>query len=85
MHRTQIYLNDREYAVLKLTADRKRTSISDLIRNAIDKEYTGGHPVDFETSLDAIAGLWKNKKINTDSFIRQLRRNKHRSIDAHHS
>jgi hypothetical protein len=68
-HRTQITLTDDQYArLLDLSADTGR-SISELIRQALDRTYSSGGLGE----LDASFGAWKSRKIDGEAYVDELR------------
>jgi len=61
MHRTQIYINDREYSALRKEAFNKGRSISEIIRGLIDNTYLESR-MKKASNLKNIVGLFKDKK-----------------------
>jgi hypothetical protein len=77
MTRTQLYLDDTMHARVRALARRQGRSLSDLVREALEKAYGGSRDDDRKNSLDAIEGLWKSRKDlpGTAAYVRRLRRN----------
>jgi hypothetical protein len=71
MVRTQLYLTEKEKSGLESTALAQGVSQSDLIRQAIDELLAKTRNFDKSSFLDAIAGIWSDKKDIPD--IRELR------------
>ena len=61
MHRTQIYIGRASHRRLRSLAARRKTTISHLIREAVDglvaKAETGGA----DAILDRVAGIWADR------------------------
>ncbi len=77
MKRTQLYIDDAIFHNLALLSREKKTTISDLVRKAIEKVY-GRRKSNkaFLEALKASAGLWKDRKDlpPTEEYIRSLRK-----------
>ena len=74
MHRTQIYIDEKEWNVLKELASKKQKSVSDLIRLAIRKIYFGRQKFDLTRAIDGISGIWADREIDSEDYIRNLRK-----------
>lgn len=71
MRRTQLYLDDDLWTLLHALARRSNTTISDLVRSAVRKQYaTAGRKEAFEK----VIGIWKDRSDIGDDYVRQLRR-----------
>lgn len=83
-HRTQIVLDDEQYALLKEESRRSGLSLGALIRAAVDQHFgRAGH--DVAAALDALdrsAGVWEFEG-NGESYVDGLRRGHWRSDDVH--
>jgi hypothetical protein len=77
MKRTQLYLHEDIWKVLHIRSRQQRTSISDLVRQAVREKY-GSSPVDRKQAMHALVGMWKDRKDLTDStaYVRRLRKGK---------
>jgi len=75
MRRTQLYLEDEVWELLRVKARQNRTTISDLVRSALRDKYFTGRPDRKEAMLDAV-GLWKDRTDlpETQTYMRQLRK-----------
>jgi predicted transcriptional regulator len=76
MHRTQIYLDERQAARLKATARATRRTVSQVIREAIDDKLSRPKEADdFDRALAGAAGLWaKRTDLGwTDEYVRRVR------------
>ena len=81
MHRTQIYIDDQEWLILKELASKNNKTVSDLIRNAVKKIYFGGQKLDLTRAIDDISGIWSDRELNSDDFIRKLRKGKRKNLE----
>ena len=75
MRRTQLYLEEDLWNALHARARREKTTISELVRQAVRERYG----VDLEERrkrMMSIVGLWKDHDDIGDSteFVRKLRR-----------
>ena len=77
MKRTQLYLQEDIWKVLHIRSRQQRTSISDLVRQAVREKY-GNSPVDRTQAMQALVGMWKDRKDLPDStaYVRRLRKGK---------
>ncbi|QQR81554.1 MAG: ribbon-helix-helix protein, CopG family [Deltaproteobacteria bacterium] len=78
MHRTQIYMDESVIERLSQISRQKKTSISNLIRQAVEKAY--GKKISKEErwkKLSAACGIWKDRDDlpPTDEYVRSLRKN----------
>lgn len=58
MRRMQIYLDEEVYEVLRTESKARKTTISNLIRQALQERYAPGHKKD--ELLDGLYGIWKD-------------------------
>ncbi|OGS28065.1 MAG: hypothetical protein A2297_04470 [Elusimicrobia bacterium RIFOXYB2_FULL_48_7] len=72
MQRTQIYLSEKEIAVLSSISLNAKVSVSELIREAIDKCYSNKKN-DIVEAMNKVSGIWKNKKGLNAGYVRSLR------------
>ncbi|MGA7795522.1 MAG: hypothetical protein WCA19_21015 [Candidatus Acidiferrales bacterium] len=77
MKRTQLYLHEDIWKVLHIRSRQQRTSISDLVRQAVREKY-GNSPVGRTQAMQALVGMWKDRKDLPDSsaYVRRLRKGK---------
>lgn len=74
MRRTQIYLDDEIIQVLKVESRVRGKRMSELIREALRKEYMGGK---LKLSvIDELAGLWSGRRFDVERYVRGMRRGK---------
>lgn len=75
MRRTQLYLDDSLWSVLHRQARSRKTSISELVRQAMREKYLGGLEERGE-AMRAIIGMWKDRPELGDSeaYVREMRR-----------
>jgi len=77
MKRTQLYLHEDVWKALHIRSRQQRTTISELVRQAVRDKY-GSSPAGRRQAMQAIVGLWKNRKDLPDSeaYVRRLRKGK---------
>jgi len=75
MKRTQLYLNEDIWKALHVQSRQQGTSISELVRQAIRDKY-GSSPASRRQAMQALVGLWKDRKDLPDStaYVRRLRK-----------
>jgi len=78
MKRTQLYIDEGLFHRLGVLSRERKTTISDLVRRAIEKVY--GRRRSKEAFLKALrdtAGIWKDRDDlpPTQEYIRSLRKN----------
>jgi hypothetical protein len=62
MHRIQIDLDSSQFARLKAAARASSTTVSEVIRDAIEEKLARvKDPVDFEIALAGAAGIWARR------------------------
>jgi hypothetical protein len=77
MKRTQLYLNEDIWKALHVRSQQQRTSISELVRQAVRDKY-GSSPASRRQAMQALVGIWKDRKDLPDStaLVRRLRKGK---------
>ena len=77
MKRTQLYLHEDIWKVLHIRSRQQRTSISDLVRQAVREKY-GTSPVGRREAMQALVGMRKGRENLPDStaYVRRLRKGK---------
>jgi hypothetical protein len=77
MKRTQLYLNEDIWKVLHVRSRQQGTSISELVRQAVRDKY-GNSPASRRQAMQALVGIWKDRKDLPDSttLVRRLRKGK---------
>jgi hypothetical protein len=73
MHRTQIYLDDDEVALLAQESARTGASRSELIRRAVRTQYGSDTPEGRLTALRASAGIWRDRSMTGAEYVEELR------------
>jgi hypothetical protein len=75
MKRTQLYLHEDIWKALHIRSRQQRTTISELVRQAVRDKY-GSSPANRRQAMQAIVGLWKNRKDlpDTQTYVRRLRK-----------
>ncbi|MGB8801337.1 MAG: CopG family transcriptional regulator [Candidatus Acidiferrales bacterium] len=77
MRRTQLYLDNDIWKALHVRSRQQRTSISELVRQAVRARY-GGSAADRRQAMAALVGMWKDRNDLPDSttYVRRLRKGK---------
>lgn len=77
MKRTQLYLNEDIWKALHIRARQRKTSISELVRQAVREKY-GRSAADRREAMQALVGIWKDRQDLADSeqYVRRLRKGK---------
>jgi hypothetical protein len=77
MKRTQLYLHEDIWKALHIRSRQQHTTISELVRQAVREKY-GSSPASRRQAMQAIVGLWRNRKDLPDSeaYVRRLRKGK---------
>ncbi len=75
MKRTQLYLNEDIWKALHVRSRQQGTSISELVRQAVRDKY-GSSPARRKQAMQALVGIWKDRKDVPDSttYVRRLRK-----------
>ena len=75
MRRTQLYLHEDIWKALHIRARQQRTSISELVRQAVRDKY-GRSSAGRKEAMQAFVGMWKDRRDLPDSstYIRRLRK-----------
>ncbi|MBI2264990.1 MAG: ribbon-helix-helix domain-containing protein [Armatimonadetes bacterium] len=75
MKRTQIYLSNNEWQLLRILSQEKKVPVAQLVREAVDKVYAGKSAESFRDALGAVAGIWKKRRDlgRTCDYLRKLR------------
>jgi len=70
-------LNEDIWKALHIRARQRKTTISDLVRQAVREKY-GNSSADRKQAMQALVGLWKERKDlpDTEQYVRQLRKGK---------
>jgi predicted CopG family antitoxin len=78
MKRTQIYIDEKTYGNLKKESRLKGLSISEIIRESVQKKLGSGVERMLRAT-DSVSGLWKDRRFEVDGFIRIARKTGWRS------
>ncbi|MHB1516795.1 MAG: ribbon-helix-helix domain-containing protein [Acidimicrobiales bacterium] len=73
MHRTQIYLDDREISALDAAAVRTGASRSELIRRAVRAQYGEQPQASRLEALRTTAGAWTGREYTGAEFVDSIR------------
>lgn len=75
MERTQIYFNKNEKESLKKLAEKKGTTMAEVIREAV-AEYLTREQESVIDNLTETHGIWKDRDeiADSDDFVREMRK-----------
>ena len=78
VRRTQLYLDEECARMLTAESRRRGTTISALVREAVDRAYGSGSTRDRTVIIDRLAGVWSDRADlrNPDRVVRVLRESK---------
>jgi hypothetical protein len=75
MRRTQIYLDETLYDYLRHESEARKKTISDIIRENIRNSMPGNADRIIQ-SASKVYGVWKDKEIDVDAYVRGTRRDR---------
>ncbi len=76
MHRTQLYIDEDVFSKVKSSASSLNISISEFIRNAINKELQQKETQEtMEDFFDQLEPLVSFKNLDTSKYVESLRKN----------
>ena len=77
MRRTQLYLQEDLWKLLHIRSRQERTTISDLVRQAVQEKY-GSSGKSRARAMQALVGIWADREDVADStaYVRRLRKGK---------
>ena len=70
MKRTQIYLDEDIFQVLKKESLIKKKNISSIIRDTLKEKFMKKKDIN---AVEAAFGIWKDRNFNVEEYIRNLR------------
>lgn len=78
MRRTQLYLDEECARILAAESRRRGTTVSALVREAVEQAYGKGSAKDRHVLIDRLAGVWSDRAdlANADAVVRSLRQSK---------
>lgn len=76
MKRTQLYIDESLFHKLALISQKRKTTISDLVRQALEKVYGSQNSPDSVKSLYKSFGMWTDHKeiSSVNQYVRGLRK-----------
>ena len=79
MKRTQLYLDEDIWKLLHIHARQRRTSISELVRQAVRDRY-GSSTANRSDAMQALVGIRRDRNDlpDTEEYVRRLRKGKRR-------
>jgi len=75
MRRTQIYIDEKFYRLLKKESKTTGKTMSELIRESI-KNRMNRRVEGILKRTETVYGIWKDRKFNVEEYIRELRRDR---------
>ncbi len=75
MKRTQIYIDEDTFRFLEYEHKIKKKTISEIIRENIKKEILSKSNKIIK-KMNMVYGIWKNRKIDVDEYIKNLRKDR---------
>ena len=75
MHRTQIYLDKQIYKTLERESELFNLSISEIIRRSI-RQQKNTEVSDIIKKMKDVFGIWKSRKIDSEKYIRNIRKDR---------
>lgn len=72
-HRTQITIEDDQYARLRAESQRSGLGLAELIRRAIDRTYSVNAPDQVVRELEASFGSWTDRPEDGETYVEGLR------------
>jgi len=75
MRRTQVYLDDGMYALLKGESAATKKTLSDILRESL-QERVSGRIRNILSSADGVFGVWRDKDTDVDEHIRAMRKDR---------
>ena len=83
MKRTQLYLEENEHARLASLSEVTGKSVSQLVREAVHQVYGENLSIENKLALvNSAIGIWKDRRFDTEKYIRRLRRGGRRLKEA---
>lgn len=84
MVRTQLYLDDEVHRRLRAAADKQGRTVSELVREALDRAYGTPRYDERLNSLEGITSLWRGRAdlVDTHAYVRRLRKDTRRKKGA---
>jgi hypothetical protein len=75
MRRTQLYLDEECARLLAAESRRRGTTVSALVREAVDQAYGKDSAKDRHVLIERLAGIWSDRAdlADTDAIVRSLR------------
>jgi Arc/MetJ family transcription regulator len=75
MRRTHLYIDDALWQVLRIRAQEARTTVSNLVRQAVQEKYSTGLE-GRQQAMRAFAGIWKDRTDlpDAEAYVRSLRK-----------
>ncbi len=72
MRRTQLYIDEETYRILKRESRLKKVSLSELVRQAV-RESLRRREEALLSGIEKVAGIWKDRDFDVDDYIKERR------------
>lgn len=72
-HRTQVILEDRQYALLAAEAERTGVGLGELVRRAVDRAYGLPDAGVVTHALDLSFGTWADVEVDGEAYVESIR------------
>lgn len=78
MKRTQLYVEEEQFQLLRILAKNRRTTVSELMREAIRKCYFEKPQLDPLQVVEKTSGLWKDRTDlgTSEDYVRKVRKDR---------
>jgi hypothetical protein len=73
MRRTQIYIDEKSYRILKKESKTTGKTMSEIIRESI-KDRVNRRVEEILRRMEIVYGAWADRELNVEEYIRGLRR-----------
>ncbi|MEW6283345.1 MAG: CopG family transcriptional regulator [Candidatus Eremiobacterota bacterium] len=73
MHRTQIYLPEEAYRALREIGQRRRLTLAEVIRQAVERYLDAESAQALQEALQASRGAWSGRVGASEDMVRALR------------
>ncbi len=72
-HRTQVILEDRQYARLLAESERTGVGLGELVRRAVDRAYGPPDGDAVAHALDLSFGTWADVELDGEAYVESMR------------
>ena len=72
MRRTQLYIDEETYRILKRESRLRKVSLSELVRQAVRESFRKREEK-LLSAIDEVSGIWRGRDFDVDDYIRERR------------